>query len=68
MENIELTIQGMNCGHCVKAVQSAIASVAGATAREVKVGSALVEFDEAKTSLEQISKAIEEEGFKVVRP
>ncbi|MEK7391728.1 MAG: cation transporter [Fibrobacterota bacterium] len=68
MKSIELTIQGMNCGHCVKAVQGAIASVAGATATEVKVGSAKVDLDESITGFEQIAKAVEEEGFKVVRP
>jgi copper chaperone len=68
MKSIELTIQGMNCGHCVKAVQSAIASVAGATATEVKVGSAKVDLDESIAGFEQIAKAVEEEGFKVVRP
>lgn len=68
MKSIELTIQGMNCGHCVKAVQGAIAGVAGATATEVRVGSAKLELDESVASLESVAKAIEEEGFKVVRP
>lgn len=68
MTSIELSIQGMNCGHCVKAVQSAIASQSGIAASDVKIGSASVSFDESTTSLEQISKAIEEEGFKVARP
>lgn len=68
MPSIEFAIQGMNCGHCVKAVQGAIASIPGATATEVKVGSAKIVIDDSITPFESVAKAIEEEGFKVVRP
>lgn len=63
-----LSIQGMNCGHCVKAVQGAVSAIPGVLALEVVVGSAKVSYDDAKTSLEAIAKAVEDEGYKVVRP
>lgn len=63
-----LSIQGMNCGHCVKAVQGAVSAIPGILALEVTVGSAKVSYDDAKTSLEAIAKAVEDEGYKVVRP
>lgn len=62
-----LSIQGMNCGHCVKAVQGALSAIPGVLSHEVSVGSAKVSFDDAKTSSEAITKAIEDEGYKVVR-
>lgn len=68
MTETTLSIQGMNCGHCVKAVQSALSAIPGVLALEVVVGSAKVSYDDAKTSLEAIAKAVEDEGYKVVRP
>lgn len=63
-----ISIQGMNCSHCVKAVQGAVSAIPGVLALEVVVGSAKVSYDDAKTSLEAIAKAVEDEGYKVVRP
>ena len=65
MKTENLVIEGMSCGHCVKAVQEAIEG-AGATADKVEVGKASFQFDEAKTSREKIVLAIEEEGYKVI--
>ncbi len=68
MQETTLSIQGMNCGHCVKAVQKAIASLPGIASQEVSVGSARVSFDPGTTSLEAFAKAVEDEGYKVVDP
>jgi len=60
---IELSIQGMTCGHCVKAVTEALSEVPGVD-RVVEVslerGSAQVEGN-ADTS--KLIAAIEEEGY-----
>lgn len=49
MENITLNVQGMSCGHCVKAVETSVGALAGV--QEVKVDLAeakvTVAFDEA---------------------
>ncbi len=65
MTNLTLSITGMNCGHCVKAVQQALCGLSGVGSHEVVVGSAKVSFDETRVSPEAICKAIEEEGFRV---
>jgi copper chaperone len=65
MKTENLTIEGMSCGHCVKAVQEAI-EAAGAKADKVEVGKAALHYDETKTSREKIILAIEEEGYKVI--
>ena len=60
---IELTIKGMTCGHCVKAVTEALSEVPGVD-RVVEVslerGSAQVEGN-AETG--KLIEAIEEEGY-----
>lgn len=57
----ELTIQGMTCGHCKKAVENALTSVDGVTKVEVDLdtGSASVEGG----SLDAMIAAVAEEGY-----
>ncbi|MFK7986956.1 MAG: heavy-metal-associated domain-containing protein [Sandaracinaceae bacterium] len=63
MAHIELTIEGMSCGHCVKAVEDALSHTPGVTAVEVSLGHARVEGDVERAAL---VAAIEEEDFRVV--
>ncbi|MGE5682934.1 MAG: heavy-metal-associated domain-containing protein [Bacillota bacterium] len=65
MKTSELKINGMSCGHCVMAVKKALSKLPVNT-KEVKVGSAEIEFDESQITLHQIEKAIEDAGYKVV--
>lgn len=65
MKSETLTIQGMSCDHCVRAVKQAIEEV-GAGVTRVEVGQAEISYDETKISREKIILAIEEEGYKVV--
>lgn len=60
----ELDIQGMSCGHCVKAVDEALRSVAGVTAAEVAVGHARVATDETVTR-EALAAALDEAGYEL---
>ena len=59
----EFRIQGMTCNHCVMAVQKGLTKVAGVTSADVKIGSALVSFDEHKTTEQHIRSAIQETGY-----
>jgi copper chaperone CopZ len=64
MENtLNLTIEGMHCGACVRRVTSALQSVEGVTVNSVEVGSATVAFDAAKTSAHAITAALDRNGF-----
>ena len=58
-----LHIDGMSCSHCVKAVTLALQHVPGVEVREVTVGTAVVDLDEAAVSDAQLSAAIDEAGF-----
>ena len=58
-----LAIEGMSCGHCVKAVTMALQDMPGVDVKDVKVGQAIVEADEQMVTREQLAAAIDEAGF-----
>jgi len=68
MQNITLNVQGMSCGHCVKAIEGSVSQLAGVNAVNVKLDEAKVDvsFDEGKVSLEQIKETIDDQGYDVV--
>lgn len=59
-----LSIEGMNCEHCVKAVTAALESAAGVRKAKVnlKAKNAVVEHGEA-TSVEALKAAVRDAGF-----
>jgi len=63
MEKAILKVAGMSCGHCVKAVQQAIAGVDGATPEQVSIGSATVTFDPARTNIGALLDAVADAGY-----
>ena len=63
MEALHLTIEGMTCEHCVRAVEGRLRKTVGVEVERVSVGSADVRFDPARTNLEEITEAIADEGY-----
>lgn len=63
MASLQFAIEGMSCGHCVAAVEKALAALPGVDASRVAVGSAQVEYDPARVSAEQMAAAIRGAGF-----
>jgi copper chaperone CopZ len=64
MENtLNLAIEGMHCGACVRRVTSALQSVEGVRVNSVEVGSAKVVFDATETSAQDITAALDRNGF-----
>lgn len=61
----DFKIDGMSCHHCVMAVQKNLSRL-NLKKCDVSIGTAKVEFDEVVTKEENIVKAIEEAGYKVV--
>lgn len=57
-------IKGMNCAHCVKAVDSALRKLATVKGAAVVVGEAVIE-TEGPVDLHQVREAIEDAGFEV---
>lgn len=60
-----VSVSGMTCGHCVSAVQNALAAMPGVEVNNVAIGSADIEYDATRTPLDRIVKAIEDEGYQV---
>ncbi len=66
MENLDIKIEGMNCNHCVKAVQIELEKLE-LNSSKVEIGKAVVEFDSNLVKKEDIYSAIEEAGFTPVK-
>lgn len=59
-----LTISGMTCAHCTRAVFTALSGVQGISRADVKVGTAVVEHDDTVT-LAALKEAVETAGYTV---
>ena len=71
MEKKLLKVEGMNCGHCVKAVTGALSALPGIADIDVdlKEGSVSFNFDSScaawDTTLAAVKAAIANEGYKI---
>ena len=63
----QFNIEGMSCGHCVMAIEKKLNNL-DLIKKEVKIGSAKVEFDPSKVSEDAIKNKIEEAGYIVIEP
>jgi len=63
--NKTIKINGMSCQHCVMAVKKELQKLELKNL-EVKIGEAIVEFDEEIVSIENVIDSIVEAGFEVV--
>jgi copper chaperone len=63
MERVNLTIEGMTCEHCVRAVRGRLEKTPGVTLDDVRIGSARLQYDPAATNLDNIENAIADEGY-----
>lgn len=67
MAEINITIDGMSCQHCVMAVKKALAGVPGILESTVQIGRAVVTYDENRVKREDIEARIEDAGYKIVK-
>ena len=66
MKKITLKISGMHCTSCEKLIGDALSDLGIKDYRvDSKKGTAVIEFDENKVSLEKIRTIIAKEGYKV---
>ena len=63
MESLHLTIEGMTCEHCVRAVDGRLRKTPGVDVERVVVGGAHVRFDPTKIDVDEISEVIADEGY-----
>lgn len=67
MVPVSLTIEGMTCEHCLRAVRTRLARTPGVEIEEVQIGSARIRLDESRTSLTEVEDAIADEGYTAFR-
>ena len=65
MSETTLNIEGMSCQHCVMRVKKAIGVLPGVIDSQVDVGTAKITYDDTKVRKSDLSKAVEEAGYKV---
>lgn len=65
MEKVKINIQGMSCGHCAKTVTGLLRSVQGVEDVQVSLdgNSADVTFDPSRTSLKELTEAVNQSGI-----
>ena len=66
MKTENLRIEGMTCGHCVMNVKKELSKLANVKVEDVTIGTARVQYDEAKVRREDFARAIDEAGYKLV--
>ena len=63
MESLHLTIEGMTCAHCVRAVDARLRKTPGVEVVHVEIGSADLRVDPAVTNAAALSDVIADEGY-----
>jgi copper chaperone CopZ len=64
MRDLTLFIEGMSCGHCLNAVNKALASVPGVEIESVSIGRADVRYDERVIAPGLIVEAVSGAGYR----
>ncbi|MGD6847922.1 copper chaperone CopZ [Rossellomorea aquimaris] len=68
MQKESLTVEGMSCGHCVKAIEGSVAKLDGVKSVQVSLEEKRVEveFDDSQIKLNDIKETIDEQGYDVL--
>lgn len=62
MKDVTLKVDGMSCGHCVRAVEGALKGVAGVSVKRVEIGKAEVSIPDDAT-MTAVVDALDEAGY-----
>jgi copper chaperone len=65
MQHATLTIEGMSCEHCVRAVQGALEALPGVEVETVEIGTAEIAYEPERATLDDVARAVAEEGYRV---
>jgi len=61
---LTLHIEGMSCGHCLYAVQRALTELPGVELESVRMGRAVLRYDEGATDPSRIEAAVADAGYR----
>lgn len=67
MEKVTLLVEGMSCGHCVKAVESSVGGLNGVASVKVDLENKKVdvEFNQEEVTVDAIKETIDDQGYDV---
>lgn len=67
METVTLNVQGMSCGHCVKAIEGSVGELKGVSKVKVNLEDSKVdvEYNASEVSLDTIKETIDDQGYDV---
>lgn len=68
MQSLHLTIEGMTCEHCVRAVNGRLRRTPGIEVTAVEIGSVDLRYDPAITNADDIADVIADEGYTAFKP
>ncbi|MDL1890563.1 heavy-metal-associated domain-containing protein [Nitrospirales bacterium NOB] len=63
MKDLILKIDGMSCGHCVGQVTKVLTQLDGVQVKTVKVGEAVVVYDQEEITPADIARAVNDVGY-----
>lgn len=63
MTDLDLSVDGMHCDHCVRAVRQALERLDGVVVRDVRMGSVAVTYDPARVQVDALLDAVADEGY-----
>ncbi len=68
MEKITLTVKGMTCMGCVRSVKTVLEPIPGVASVDITLenGQVAIDYDPAKSGMEQFTNAINDAGYEVV--
>lgn len=64
MRSLTLHIEGMSCGHCLNAVNQALAQLPGVRLEALRIGRADLQYDETAIEPARIEAAVTEAGYR----
>jgi len=69
MQDVTLTAPDIGCDHCIASIRKAVSKLAGVefVGGDPSSKQVSLRFDESRVQLEAIEKAMEEEGYPVVK-
>lgn len=69
-KTVEIKTTGMSCSHCENSVKTSVSKLDGVkeVIADAKTNTAKVTFDDGKTNIKEIEKAITEAGYGVLEP
>jgi len=66
MKKINLNIKGIHCKSCAILINDTLEDIKVKSKINHETGNAEIEYDENKTTLEEIKKAITKEGYQII--